>query len=131
MVLVDTTVWIDYLGGIANPQTVWLEHGLGRRHIGLADLTFCEILQGVRSDSQFLRFRRDLETLPILDTGGRALALATAENYRVLTKRGITVRTTIDCLIATFCILNGYGLLHRDRDFDPFEAHLGLLVIHP
>lgn len=131
MILVDTTVWIDYLAGSANPQTLWLDQRIGLQSVGLTDLIFCEVLQGVRSDAQFPYFKRDLEKFPIFNTGGQRLALAAAENYRWLRKRGITVRRTIDCLIATFCLREGHELLHRDRDFDPFEAQLGLRVVHP
>ncbi|HZP24366.1 MAG TPA: PIN domain nuclease [Terriglobales bacterium] len=131
MVLVDTTVWIDYLGGIANPHTVWLDRELGRQPIGLTDLIYCELLQGIRNDVLFPQIRRDLERLTIFDSGGKDLALTAAQNYRLLRKRGITVRKTIDCLIATFCIEAGHELLHRDRDFDAFEEHRALRVIHP
>ncbi len=69
--------------------------------------------------------------MSVLSSGGVEIAVAAAENYRILRTKGITVRKTIDCLIATFCIREGHELLHRDRDFDPFEMHLGLQVIHP
>ena len=131
MVLVDTTVWIDYLAGTANRQTVWLDEAIGVKSLCLTDLIFCEVLQGVRNDAHFPYFKRDLEQFPILNTGSKHFAQIAAENYRFLRKRGITVRTTIDCLIATFCLAEGHELLHRDRDFDAFEAHLGLRVIHP
>ena len=131
MVLIDTTVWIDYLAGSANPQTLWLDERIGRQSVGLTDLIFCEVLQGIRSDAQFPYFKRDLERFPIFNTGGKHIALAAAENYRLLRKRGITVRKTVDCLIATFCLREGHALLHCDRDFDVFEAHLGLRVMHP
>src|SRR5579863_10306424 len=98
MVLVDTTVWSDYLAGTANAQTLWLDSRLGTKLLGLTDLIFCEVLQGVRSDAHYLYFKRDLEKLPIFNTGGQRFALAAAENYRFLRKRGITIRTTIDCL---------------------------------
>jgi predicted nucleic acid-binding protein len=131
MVIVDTTVWIDYLAGAANGQTSWLDRELDRRRLGLTDLILCEVLQGVRSDPAFARVRRDLEKFHVFETGGIDLALAAAQNYRLLRRRGATVRKTIDCLIATFCLQSGHQLLHRDRDFDPFEQHLGLRVVHP
>ena len=131
MVVVDTTVWIDYLAGSPNSHTLWVDQRLGVKRLGLTDLIFCEILQGVRSNVQFTYFKRDLEKLPVFNTGGRTLALAAAENYRFLRTRGITIRGTIDCLIATFCLVEGHQLLHRDRDFEPFETHLGLRVVHP
>jgi predicted nucleic acid-binding protein len=130
MVVVDTTVWIDYLGGVANPQSTWLNRELGNKPLALTDLIFCEVLQGIRSDAAFLNVRRHLERLTIFPNGGVRLALAAAENYRYLRSQGITVRKTIDSLIATFCLETGHELLHRDRDFDAFETHLGLRVIH-
>jgi predicted nucleic acid-binding protein len=82
-------------------------------------------------DSDFTRVRRDLSRFELFDTGGELLAVASAQNYRSLRSRGHTIRKTVDCLIATFCLLEGHSLLHRDRDFDLFEIHLGLRVIHP
>jgi predicted nucleic acid-binding protein len=131
MVIVDTTVWIDYLGGTANPHTDWLDRELSQQRLGLTDLILCEVLQGIREDSLFARVRRDLLKFEVFSTGGKELAIASAINYRALRARGCTVRKTIDCLIATFCLTNGHGLLHRDRDFDFFEEHLGLRVLHP
>ena len=131
MIIVDTTVWIDYFGGIANPHTDWLDRELNQQRIGLTDLIVCEILQGVRDDSTFKRLRRDLCLFEVFITGGVELAVASAQNYRLLRSRGYTVRKTIDCLIATFCLSEGHTLLHRDRDFDPFEKALDLRVLHP
>jgi predicted nucleic acid-binding protein len=131
MVIVDTTVWIDYLGTATNPETKWLDDEVGRQPIGLTDIILCEILQGIRDDSVFSQVRRDLLRFDVFNSGGVDLAIASAENYRYLRSRGITVRKTIDCLIATFCIEKGHVLLHRDRDFDAFVKHLGLRVIHP
>jgi predicted nucleic acid-binding protein len=131
MVLVDTTVWIDYLAGTSNGQTLWLDRELGHTPLGLTDLIFCEVLQGIRSDASFSEVQRDLQRLFIFETGGTRLAFAAAQNYRFLRRHGITVRKTIDCLIATFCIQTDHELLHRDRDFDGFETHLSLRVVHP
>ena len=131
MVLIDTTVWIDYLAGTLNSQTLWLDHELGNQPLAITDLIYCEILQGIRGDALFTHIRRDLEKLTIFDTGGKDLALAAARNYRLLRRRGVTVRKTIDCLIATFCLRHAHSLLHRDRDYDPFEQLIGLSVIHP
>jgi predicted nucleic acid-binding protein len=131
MIIVDTTVWIDYFGGTANPHTDWLDRELNQQRIGLTDLILGEILQGIRDDSTFKRLRRDLCRLEVFSTGGVELAVASAQNYRLLRSRGHTVRKTIDCLIATFCLSEGHTLLHRDQDFDPFEKALGLRVIHP
>ncbi|MGB8888144.1 MAG: PIN domain nuclease [Candidatus Korobacteraceae bacterium] len=130
MVIVDTTVWIDYLGDVNNSQTKWLMHELGRQPLGLTDIILCEVLQGIRNDEVFAGVRHDLEKFHIFDTGGSDLAIASAQNYRRLRKTGHTVRTTIDCLIATFCLEAGHSLLHRDRDFDPFEKYLGLRVVN-
>ncbi|MGC1784348.1 MAG: PIN domain nuclease [Acidobacteriaceae bacterium] len=131
MTIVDTTVWIDYFRGTENPHTDWLDRELNRQRLGLTDLILCEILQGIVADSTFTRVRRDLSRFEVFDTGGEALAVAAARNYRSLRSRGHTVRKTIDCLIATFCLTEGHSLLHRDHDFNPFENHLGLRVIHP
>lgn len=131
MVIVDTTVWIDYLAGTSNGHTVWLDRELGRQPLGLTDLILGEILQGIRLDSVFAQTMKDLSRFHVFNTGGTHLAMEAAQNYRSLKRHGYTVRKTIDCLIATFCIQSGHQLLHRDRDFDPFEIHLGLLVVHP
>jgi predicted nucleic acid-binding protein len=101
------------------------------RRIALTELIFCEILQGIGSDAQFLETERELEKFRIFETSGKELALASAINYRFLRAKGHTVRKTIDTLIATFCLMQGHTLLHRDRDFDPFELHLGLDILHP
>lgn len=131
MVIVDTTVWIDYLTGRINPETVWLHREMERQRLGLTDLNLCEILQGLRKETDVDRVRRQLAHFELLFLGGEALAVAAAANYRTLRSRGLTVRTTIDCLIATACLLGGHTLLHRDRDFDAFEEYLGLRVVHP
>jgi predicted nucleic acid-binding protein len=131
MVIVDTTVWIDYFRGSVNPETRWLDGELGNHSLGLTDIILCEVLQGIADDRSFARVQRDLMRLTVFETGGADLAVAAAENYRMLRRRGHTVRKTIDCLIATFCIRDGHQLLHRDRDFDLFERELGLSVVHP
>ncbi len=131
MTIVDTTVWIDFLAGTANPQTFWLDRELQQQRLGLTDLILCEVLQGIRGDSTFARVRRDLSRFEVFATGGETLAVASAQNYRILRARGHTVRKTIGCLIATFCLSGEHTLLHRDRDFDLFETHLGLRVLHP
>ncbi len=131
MVIVDTTVWIDYLGGISNNETVWLDRALPRERLGLTDLILSEVLQGIRDETAFERTREDLLRFRIFAAGGTDMAVEAATNYRTLRRRGFTVRRTIDCWIATFCLLSGHQLLHRDRDFDPFEQVLGLQVVHP
>jgi predicted nucleic acid-binding protein len=131
VVIVDSTVWIDLLGGIQNAETTWLEREISQQRFGLTDLILCEVLQGVRGDAMFRQVKRRLFEFEVFDSVGLDLAVASAENYRGLRAGGHTVRRTIDCLIATFCMEEGYSLLHRDRDFEPFEKYLGLLVIHP
>jgi len=128
--IVDTTVWIDYFRGAATPETDWLDRNLLRQRLGLTDLIFCEVLQGVRDEAAFELVQRELLKLEVFPTSGVSLALAAAKHYRTLRAQGHTVRRTIDCLIATFCLQNGHALLHNDRDFDPFEQALGLAVIH-
>jgi hypothetical protein len=131
VVIVDTTVWIDYFGGISNPYSDWLDRELPATRLGLTDMSLCEVLQGIRNDSNFTLVRDELLKLDVCEPGGAELALAAARNYRLLRSRGYTVRKTIDCLIATYCLENGHSLLHRDRDFDCFEKLLGLVVVHP
>jgi len=131
VVIVDTTVWIDYFQGIENPETDWLNTELDRQRLGLTDIILCEVLQGVRDDAAAKEVERRLLTLEVFATGGVVLAREAARNYRTLRSRGHTVRKTIDCLIATFCLRGQHSLLHRDRDFDPFEKVLALSVIHP
>jgi predicted nucleic acid-binding protein len=129
--IVETTVWVDAFQGRSNAHTDWLGRHLTESRVALTDLILCEVLQGIRRDDLFTSIRHELLGFEIFKTGGEDLALASAENYRILRKQGITIRSTIDCLIATFCIREGHSLLHRDRDYDPFEKHLGLRVIHP
>jgi hypothetical protein len=131
MVIVDTTVWIDYLNNVTTPETEWLDSQLTRQPLGLLDLMVCEILRGLATDEDAARVLRDLKRLQLFETGGLELAKAAARNYRLLRAKGRTVRKTIDCLIATYCLREGHSLLHCDRDFDPFERLLGLIVVHP
>lgn len=130
MVIIDTTVWIDDLRGTDNSEVRWLDSELQRQRLGLTDLILCEVLQGVRDKGSFDRVCEDLLKFQVFETGSIDLAIAAAQNYRQLRRRGHTIRRTIGCLIATFCLSNGHALLHRDRDFDVFEKALGLQVIH-
>jgi len=130
MVIVDTTVWIDYVGGILNAETEWLDREMPLQRLGLTDMILCEVLQGIRGAREFQQMRDQLLTFDVFQTGGAENAIATAANYRTLRQRGYTVRKTIDCWIATFCLLTGNQLLHRDRDFDACEKVLGLQVVH-
>jgi predicted nucleic acid-binding protein len=131
VVVVDTTVWIDYLQGVQNPETNWLDAELDRQRLALTDIILCEVLQGLGSDDSAKDVEDLLLKFEVFEIGGIVLAREAARNYRALRKRGHTVRKTIDCLIATFCLREGHSLLHRDRDFDPFERFLELSVIHP
>lgn len=131
MVIVDSSVWIDYLNGNLNNQTAWLEDAIGHQEIGLTSLILCEVLQGIRFDRQFREAQRQFMTLAVFEGLGHEVAVEAAKNFRFLQRRGFTVRKTIDCVIATFCIAEGHRLLHRDSDFDAFEMHLGLRVVHP
>ena len=130
MVIVDTTVWIDYFRGVSNAEVQWLNAELERQRLGMTDIILCEVLQGITDERAFETVFAELSKCEIFPTGGTEFAVAAARNYRVLRRRGHTVRKTVDCLIATFCLREGHTLLHRDRDFDPFEKSLGLSVIH-
>jgi len=129
--MIDTTIWIDYLRGIQNRETEYLDREVKRQRFGLTDLILCETLQGIKDQQSFETVLRKLYEFEIFETGGTALAIEAARNFRRLRQQGHTVRKTIDCLIATFCLLEGHSLLHRDRDFDHFEEFLGLSVVHP
>ena len=131
MVIVDTTVWVDYLNGTVTPHTDWLDREVEHQRLGLTDIILCEVLQGVREERHFRQLEAWLSGFEVHETGGREIALATARNYRVLRRQGRTIRTTIDGWIATFCIRGDHALLHNDRDFDHFEEILGLSVVHP
>jgi predicted nucleic acid-binding protein len=130
VVIVDTTVWIDYLRGTENAETRWLDRELQRQRLGVTDLVLCEVLQGIRDQGTLARVKADLLKFQVFDSGGVELAVAAAQNYRELRRRGYTVHKTIDCLIATLCLEARHELLHRDRDFDCFEKVLGLRVVH-
>ena len=131
MILVDSSVWIDYFRGVATPASDRLDTLLGQEPLCVGDLTLTEVLQGLTSDRDFDRGLRLLDTLQIVAVGGRDIAVAAARNYRRLRLNGVTVRKTIDCLIATRCLEDGYALLYSDRDFDPFVQHLGLQSANP
>lgn len=126
MILVDSSVWIDYFRGAATRETDLLDGLLGEDLLATGDLMLAEVLQGFRSDSEFEQARRLLATLDIVTLGGPEIALQAARNFRALRARGITTRKTIDTIIATRCIVGDYALLYSDRDFDPFVEHLGL-----
>ncbi|MCC6141738.1 MAG: PIN domain nuclease [Nitrospira sp.] len=131
MIIVDTTVWIDYFRGARTSHADWLDAQLARERIGLTDLILCEVLQGLTTDKQFEAVRAELMKFAVFETGTVEVAVEAALNYRRLRAAGRTVRKTIDSLIATFCLLEGHALLHNDRDYDSFEEVLSLNVIHP
>jgi hypothetical protein len=131
MLIVDTSVWVDYFNGIENPQTEFLNTILDKTPILIGDLILTEVLQGFRHDPDFERVRRALGKFTQINMVDTELAIQSARNYRLLRQKGITVRKTIDSLIATYCIENEHELLHNDNDFDGYEKHLGLRVIHP
>ena len=131
MIIVDTTVWVDFFAGRENLESLWLRAEMGTDTLALTDLILCEVLQGLRNEKVCAEIARKLNSFPVFNTGGQEAAIAAARNYRFLRAHGATVRKTIDCVIATHCIRHGHSLLHRDRDFDPFERYLGLDVIHP
>lgn len=131
MILVDTSVWIDYLNGVQNRHTDTLDAGIVESSVGMGDLIFLEILQGIRDDRQYRLTRQTLLTLGRMEMFGEGMPDKCADNYRVLRKKGITIRKTTDVIIATFCIERRMPLLFLDRDFIPFVDHLGLLSVLP
>jgi predicted nucleic acid-binding protein len=128
VILVDTSVLIDLLQGLETLEAGFLEWQLRENPhiIVIADFSFLEILQGIRNEKTIKETVKALRELTVVSPSGPELMIKTAENYRLLRKKGITVRSMIDCLIATFVLEKGWFLLHRDRDFKPFEKHLGL-----
>ena len=126
MILVDSSVWIDYFRGTATPQVEKLDSLLGSEPIATGDLILTEVLQGFFSDRDFNQARKLMTSLVIVDLVGQEIAIQAARNFRALRSLGVTVRKTIDTLIATRCIESGLPLLYSDRDFDPFVEHLGL-----
>ena len=129
MILVDASVWIDFLADRPLPHVDKLADALEVGWVVLADLTLAEILQGIDDEAQARRTLTLLKRLPWVDVCNSAIALQSAENYRQLRKRGYTIRKTIDCLIATYCIERQLPLLASDRDFEPFAEHLGLQLL--
>ena len=126
MILVDSSVWIDYFRGTSTPEAETLDSLLGTEPIATGDLILTEVLQGFVSDRDFNQAKKLLTSLVIVDLAGQAIAVQAAKNFRVLRAHGITVRKTVDTVIATRCIESRLSLLYSDRDFDPFVEHLGL-----
>jgi hypothetical protein len=131
MLLIDSSVWIDYFNGVETLQTDYLHAVLDQRQILVGDIILGEVLQGFRSDKDFEAARLALSRFRQVQLLNPALAVQSARYYRTLRKLGITVRKTVDCFIATYAIAYAHELLHADGDFDPFELHLGLRVLHP
>ena len=127
MILVDSSVWIDYFRGVATPQTDRLDWLLGSEHLAIGDIILTEVLQGFTRQRDFDLALERLGALTLVEIGGREVAVKAAANFRRLRTQGVTPRKTIDTLIATRCIENGYPLLFSDRDFEPFVTHLGLV----
>ena len=128
MILVDSSVWIDYFRGTVTRQTEILDGLLGQQPLAIGDLILTEVLQGFDNQRDFNEARKMLTALKVVELGGQQIAIQAAINFRALRRLGVTVRKTIDTVIATRCIEGGYELLHSDRDFDPFAKHLGLRV---
>lgn len=127
MTVVDSSVWIGYFSGSdTSPALERLDALLSEEIVVVGDLILAEVLQGFRFDKDHRTAKSLLTSLEYRDMMGRTVAIESAENYRLLRERGITIRRTIDCLIATFCIIHNLPLLHDDQDFRPFEQHLGL-----
>ena len=126
MTIVDSSVWIDYFNGQVTRETELLDQLLGRVQLGVGDLIFTEVLQGFSADADFNMAKSLLETLSFFNFGGKTIVIKSAENYRFLRKKGVTVRKTIDVIIATACLEYDFTLLHSDRDFIPFVNHFGL-----
>jgi predicted nucleic acid-binding protein len=129
LILVDSSVWLDYFKGTVTPQTEKLDSLLGHEPLAIGDLILTEVLQGFAGETDFNQARRMLTSLVIVELGGQEIAVQSAKNFQTLRRLGVTVRKTIDTVIATRCIESGYDLLHSDRDFDPFAQHLGLRVV--
>ena len=128
MILVDSSVWIDYFRGTPTPQAELLDTLLGNERLAVGDLILAEVLQGFQRDRDFNHAKQLLTSFQLVNIVDREVAIQAARNFRLLRDHGLTVRKTIDTLIATRCIKNGLVLLHNDKDFEPFVTHLGLRV---
>jgi predicted nucleic acid-binding protein len=129
VILVDSSVWIDFFRNRPTPQAEWLDKHLDVEGIVVGDLVLAEVLQGFKEDKGFNEAKRLLGSLEQVVVGGTALAIEAARNFRRLRRAGVTVRGTVDVLIATRCLADGLRLLHSDRDFEPMHKHLGLRVV--
>ena len=129
MIVADTSAWIDYVRGIDAPHTELLDRELLRSRLATGDIIIAEFLQGFRTERDFKAARQLMDRLEYHDFLGKERALRAAGNYRLLRKKGVTVRKTVDVMIATFCVDKGFELIHNDRDFDAMEKVLGLRVL--
>jgi predicted nucleic acid-binding protein len=126
VILVDSSVWIDYFRRLRTPETERLDALLGADEVAIGDLMLTEVLQGFTRGGEFDTALRLMSAIPVIDIVGKDITIQAAENFRHLRTHGVTIRKTIDTLIATRCIEDDYALLFSDRDFEPFVEHLGL-----
>jgi predicted nucleic acid-binding protein len=129
MIVVDSSVWIDYFNGKKTSHTDWLDSALGKIPVLMGDLILVKVLQGFQNNREFKIARDLLLDMPFMPMAGGEIALRGAENYRILRKKGVTVRKTIDVIIGTFCIQHRLALLHDDKDLDPLVKFLGLKIV--
>jgi len=129
MIVVDSSVWINYFNGVDTWQTDLLDRFLPEVPVLMGDLILTKVLQGFKNDQDFEKAKNALNTLLFYQMGGRRVAMQSAQNYRILRKKGVTIRKTIDIIIGTFCILQNFSLLHDDKDFDPIVKYLSLKTI--
>ena len=129
MILVDSGVWIDYFTGIDNKQTAILDKTLGVQSVAAGDLILAEVLQGFRHDRDYRTAKALFDNVTIFEMLGRDMAIRSVENFRTLHKKGITIRKTVDVIIASFCIQQKIPLLFSDKDFKPFVKYLGLTEV--
>jgi predicted nucleic acid-binding protein len=129
LILVDSSVWIDYFNGKISFQTDFLDSIVGKDLIIIGDIVYIEVLQGFRNDNDFNSARELLELFPLVNLLDREVAIKSITMFRELRKKGVTIRKTIDTIIASYCIINNITLLQSDRDFIPFRDYMGLQVI--
>lgn len=129
MIFVDSSVWIDYFNGRETAATACLESVLGQKPVAAGDLVLTEVLQGFCHDKDYMTAKRLMSAVDIVPLGGKAMAIQAADYYQLLRKQGVTVRKTIDVLIATYCLEHDLPLLQDDRDFLPFAEHLDLQLL--
>jgi predicted nucleic acid-binding protein len=129
MIVVDSSIWIDYFNGKINKKTDWLDEALGIEPIIVGDIILAEVLQGFQNEKDFKTAKNLLLEFPFMEMLGQELAIKSSMNYRSLRQKGITVKKTMDVMIGTFCIHHNFSLLHNDKDFDPLEKHLKLIIM--